>query len=195
PGVQHDAAAHAVADQDRFFKIKLPEQGGDVAAVVPDGAFLRPAGRAAVPAQVARHDLPLALEVAHLKPPVGVIAGKAVHEHERRRAAAAAEVAHGAAQSSAAAGRCAATRFCCSCGGGGSWWLNSGLDEPLPAGSDLRRAGKCSSSESGAFAEICTVPGRGVSEPLICPRCPDSSPAMSPILVSGAMMSTLTIGS
>ena len=39
------------------------------------------------------------------------------------------------------------------------------------------------------------MPGRGESEPLFCPRCPESSPAMSPIFDSGATMSTLTIGS
>ena len=39
------------------------------------------------------------------------------------------------------------------------------------------------------------MPGRGASEPLMWPRWPESSPAMSPIFCSGATTSTLTIGS
>jgi hypothetical protein len=45
-----------VADQDGLFELQVIEKGGNIPAVVLDGALLRPAGRLAVPAQVARRD-------------------------------------------------------------------------------------------------------------------------------------------
>jgi hypothetical protein len=51
--LQHDAAAHAVSHQHHALELEVVDERGDVAAVVLDGAFVRPPGRAAVSAQIA----------------------------------------------------------------------------------------------------------------------------------------------
>jgi hypothetical protein len=51
---------------------------------VLDRAFLRPAGRLAMAAQVARDYVIRALELLDLVPPIFVRTGKAVHEDQRR---------------------------------------------------------------------------------------------------------------
>ena len=85
--LEHDAAAHAVADEHRARELEVVDERRHVAAVVLDRALRRPPGRAAVPAQVAGDDLVRALEMRELRVPILVRASEAVHEDERRRAA------------------------------------------------------------------------------------------------------------
>jgi hypothetical protein len=85
--LEHDPAAHAVAEQNRFRKIQIRNERGNVAAVMLDRAFLRPPGRFAVAAQVAGHDFTVPGKKLELMPPILVTAQKPVHEKQRRRAA------------------------------------------------------------------------------------------------------------
>jgi len=71
-----------VADQRNVAKLEVVDQRGDIAAIVLDRAFLRPAGRLPVAAKIARNDFVVGFEFLDLKPPVIMAAGKAVHEEQ-----------------------------------------------------------------------------------------------------------------
>ena len=100
-----------MADQDGFLKIEIGNKGGYITAEVLDGAFVRPAGRASVPAKVAGDDFMTLLELFELKPPIVVAAEEAVNENQGRGAAPLADEVQ-AYSSAPAAGLCAATSFC-----------------------------------------------------------------------------------
>jgi len=79
---QHHAAAHAVADEEQPLQLKVVDQRRDIPAVVLDRALVRPAGRLAMAAQVARDDFVRPLEMIELRAPVFRRAGEAVDEDE-----------------------------------------------------------------------------------------------------------------
>jgi hypothetical protein len=97
----------------------MNDQGGDVSAEMLDRAFLRPAGRGAVAAQVAGDHFVALRKELDLMAPVFVAAQEAMHENQGRGAAPLADEVQ-AYSSAPAAGLCAATSFCWSCGGAGS---------------------------------------------------------------------------
>ena len=76
-----------MADEDAVLQIEVVDQRRNIAAVVLDRAFMRPAGGGAMTAQVARDDLVVLAEKRDLLAPVAQAAGEAVDENERRRAA------------------------------------------------------------------------------------------------------------
>ena len=76
-----------------------------------NGAFVRPPGSLAVPAEVADDDFMLLLQFFQLQPPIIVAAEKAVHEDQGRGTPPLVHEVQ-AYSSALAAGLCAETSFC-----------------------------------------------------------------------------------
>lgn len=106
---EHDAAAHAVADENGILELEVVDERHDVAAEVLDRTFLWPPRRRAVAAKVAGHGLIGLREERKLMTPVFVAAQEAVHEDQGRRAP---PLANEVQSSALACGLCAATSFC-----------------------------------------------------------------------------------
>jgi hypothetical protein len=100
-----------VANQYERREFQVVRKGNDIAAEVLNGAFVRPAGRASMAAQVACHDFMRSGKEKDLVTPILVAAEKAVHEDQGRGAPPLADEVQ-PYSSAAAAGLCAATSFC-----------------------------------------------------------------------------------
>ena len=93
-GLEHDATAQAVADENRFLQIPLLDEPRDVGPERLDRAVGRVARRPPVTAQVAGDHGLRGFELGDLGRPVGVVAREAVHEDHLRHAAAGAADEH-----------------------------------------------------------------------------------------------------